>query len=46
VEYSANRGVIVRGIPWAPPPQPIDTIAQRWSELVHDPDAVLGSDFP
>ena len=46
VEYSANRGVIVRGIPWAPPPQAIDTIAQRWSELVHDPEAVLGSDFP
>lgn len=46
VEYSANRGVIVRGIPWTPPPQPIDAIAQRWSELVHDPDAVPGSDFP
>jgi DNA-binding GntR family transcriptional regulator len=46
VEYSANRGIIVRGIPWAPPPQPIDIIAQRWSELVHDPERVIGSDFP
>jgi hypothetical protein len=36
----------VRGIPWAPPPQPLDTIARRWSELVHDPEAIPGSDFP
>ncbi len=46
VEYNENRGVIVRGIPWAPPPQPLNAIAARWSELVHDPDSVLGSDFP
>lgn len=46
VEYVENRGVIVRGIPWAPPPQAIDTIARRWSELVHDPESVPGSDFP
>lgn len=46
VEHSANKGVIVRGIPWAPPPQPLDTIARRWSELVHDPASIPGSDFP
>ncbi len=46
VEYTENRGVIVRGIPWAPPPAAIDTIARRWSELVHDPESVPGSDFP
>ena len=46
VEYSENRGVVVRGIPWAPPPQPLNVIAARWTELVHDPAAVIGSDFP
>jgi DNA-binding GntR family transcriptional regulator len=46
VTYAANRGVIVRGIPWAPPPAPLETIAQRWADLVHDPDAIPGSDFP
>jgi|SRR5688572_24761085 DNA-binding FadR family transcriptional regulator len=46
VEHEANRGVIVRGIPWAPPPSPVDTLARRWSELVADPDSVPGSDFP
>ena len=46
VDHAANRGVIVRGIPWVPPPQPLDTIARRWNELVHDPGSVIGSDFP
>jgi DNA-binding GntR family transcriptional regulator len=46
VDYEENRGVVVRGLPWVPPPAPIDTIARRWSELVNDPDAVPGSDFP
>ena len=46
VEYEENRGVVVRGVPWAPPPPPIDTIARRWSELVNDPEAIPGSDFP
>lgn len=46
VEYSANRGVVVRGIPWAPPPSPIDALARRWQDLVSDPDAIPGSDFP
>jgi DNA-binding GntR family transcriptional regulator len=46
VEHEANRGVVVRGIPWAPPPSPIDTLARRWSELVADPESVPGSDFP
>jgi DNA-binding GntR family transcriptional regulator len=46
VEHAANRGVIVRGIPWAPPPAPLDVIARRWDELVKDPDSLPGSDFP
>ncbi len=46
VEYSENRGVVVHGVPWTPPPAQIDSIARRWSELVHDPDAIPGSDFP
>jgi DNA-binding GntR family transcriptional regulator len=46
VDHEANRGVIVRGIPWAPPPSPLDTLARRWSELVADPESVPGSDFP
>lgn len=46
VEHAANRGVIVRGIPWRPPAAPLDTLARRWSELVSDPDSVPGSDFP
>jgi DNA-binding GntR family transcriptional regulator len=46
VDYAENRGVVVRGIPWTPPPQPLDVIARRWSELVHDPEAVPGSDWP
>jgi DNA-binding GntR family transcriptional regulator len=46
VEYEENRGVVVRGLPWTPPPARIDTIARRWSELVNDPDAIPGSDFP
>lgn len=46
IEHSANRGVIVRGIPWTPPPAPMESIARRWDELVHDPDSVPGSDFP
>lgn len=46
VAYEENRGVVVRGVPWTPPPSPIETIARRWSELVTDPEAVPGSDFP
>ncbi len=46
VEHAPNRGVIVRGIPWTPPPAPLDVIARRWDELVKDPGSVPGSDFP
>lgn len=46
VEYSANRGVIVRGVPFAPPAAPLDVLARRWHELVADPASVPGSDFP
>jgi DNA-binding GntR family transcriptional regulator len=46
VEHAPNRGVIVRGLPWAPPATPIDALARRWSDLVSDPDAIPGSDFP
>ena len=46
VEYAANRGVVVRGIPWAPPAAPLDVLARRWEELVKDPESVPGSDFP
>jgi DNA-binding GntR family transcriptional regulator len=46
VEHQPNRGVVVRGIPWAPPPPPMELIARRWAELVHDPDSIPGSDFP
>lgn len=46
VEHEPNRGVIVRGIPWAPPPAPLNVLARRWSELIADPDSVPGSDFP
>lgn len=46
VEYSANRGVIVRGIPWTPPPAPLDVLAKRWTDLVHDPSSIPGSDWP
>ena len=46
VEYEENKGVVVRGIPWAPPPAPLDVLARRWSELVHDPESVPGSDWP
>ncbi|GAB4332193.1 MAG: hypothetical protein Kow0010_17930 [Dehalococcoidia bacterium] len=46
VEYVANRGVIVRGLPWTPPPNPTDVLAQRWADLVSDPGAIPGTDFP
>ena len=46
VEYSANRGVIVRGVPLAPPAAPLDVLARRWHELVADPASIPGSDFP
>ena len=46
VEHAPNRGIVVRGIPWAPPPSPLDVIARRWGELVNDPDSIPGSDFP
>ena len=46
VEHAANRGVVVRGMPWTPPPAPMEAIARRWEEIVRDPDSVPGSDFP
>jgi len=46
VEHAANRGVVVRGIPWTPPPAPLDVLARRWDELVKDPGSLPGSDFP
>ncbi len=46
VEHAPNRGVLVRGVPWTPPPPPLTVLAQRWAELVEDPDSVPGSDWP
>ena len=46
VEHSPNRGVVVRGIPWAPPPPPLNVLARRWSDLTHDPSSIPGSDWP
>jgi DNA-binding GntR family transcriptional regulator len=46
VDYEENKGVVVRGIPWTPPPAPIEVIARRWDELIHDPESIPGSDFP
>ncbi|GIW18335.1 MAG: hypothetical protein KatS3mg064_1492 [Tepidiforma sp.] len=46
VEHAPNRGVIVRGLPWTPPPAPLDVIRRRWEELVRDPESIPGSDFP
>jgi len=46
VEYSANRGVVVRGMPEVPPAPPLDVLARRWSALVADPDSIPGSDWP
>jgi hypothetical protein len=46
VEHAPNRGVIVRGLPWTPPPAPLDVIRRRWDELVRDPESIPGSDFP
>ena len=46
VEHSPNKGVVVRGIPWTPPPPPMEAIVRRWDELIHDPESIPGSDFP
>lgn len=46
VEHAANRGVIVRGLPWSPPAAPLDVLARRWDELRKDPESVPGSDWP
>jgi DNA-binding GntR family transcriptional regulator len=46
VEHAANRGVVVRGIPWVPPAAPLDVLARRWQDLVADPESIPGSDFP
>ena len=46
VEHSANRGVIVRGIPWTPPAAPLDVLARRWKDLTHDPESIPGTDWP
>ena len=46
VVHEANKGVVVRS---PEPPDtngPLETLAQNWNELVADPKAVLGSDFP
>lgn len=45
LEHETHRGVVVR-MPWTPPPTPMDSLARRWDELVKDPDAIPGSDFP
>ena len=46
VEHAANRGVVVRGVPWTPPAAPLDVLARRWDELRKDPESVPGSDWP
>ncbi len=46
VEHAANRGVVVRGVPWAPPAAPLDVLARRWDELRKDPESVPGTDWP
>lgn len=46
IEHEPNRGVVVRGLPWRPPPPPLESLARRWAALVTDPDAVPGTDFP
>lgn len=46
VEHAANRGVVVRGVPWVPPAAPLDVLARRWDELRKDPESVPGSDWP
>ena len=46
VEHAANRGVVVRGIPWAPPAPPLDVLARRWQDLIADPESLPGTDFP
>jgi len=46
IEHEPNRGVVVRGLPWRPPPPPVESLARRWSDLVTDPNAVPGTDFP
>lgn len=46
IAYTANRGVVVRGVPVAPPAAPLDVLARRWDELRRDPDSVPGSDWP
>jgi len=46
VSHSANKGVIVRGIPWTPPAAPLNVLARRWADLVSDPESLPGSDFP
>lgn len=46
IGYTANRGVVVKGVPAAPPAAPLDVLARRWDELRKDPDSVPGSDWP
>ncbi len=46
IAYAANRGVVVRGVPIAPPAAPLAVLARRWDELTRDPDSVPGSDWP
>lgn len=46
IAYTANRGVIVKGVPVAPPAAPLDVLARRWEELRRDPDSIPGSDWP
>ena len=40
IAYAANRGVVVRGVPIAPPAAPLAVLARRWDELTRDPDSV------
>jgi DNA-binding GntR family transcriptional regulator len=46
VEHAPNKGIVVRGIPWAPPAAPISVLARRWADLITDPESLPGSDFP
>ncbi len=46
VEYEANRGVVVRGLPWTPPVAPLESLVRRWTDIIADPTVVPGSDFP
>ena len=46
IAYTANRGVIVKGVPVTPPAAPLDILARHWDDLRRDPESVPGSDWP